>query len=211
MNPLAIGAVSAGVVGVGTGIAVTRITDGIAARHPTGSEADGPAQAWSIGTSALGFATAAGGMVALAKGRLQLGAALVGGGAGAMIGGIAGGIAFGARHGVGVESAVSDVLSNYDRNRDGAIDMAQSSWWRSPETYRTETRTWRDSDGDTHWETDTYSIERLAMRADADGDQVATGAELRSTIAGYDEDSDGRLQKDELKRFEREVGEQHVW
>lgn len=210
INPAAIG-IGAGVVaGVGAGFGISRLTDAIAAKHPTGSGADGPARAWMFGGAIAGVGLAAGGMAALATGRLQLGAGLLGAGAGTMLGSIGAGIGFNARHGVGVDTSVSDVLSGYDHNRNAQIDLDSGSWWREPETIRTTRTSHEDSNGNTYYTTDTYSIDRLAVRADENRDQAATRGELTSTIGGYDADGDGRLQGDEAKRFDRELGEQHI-
>lgn len=210
--------VSPAVIGVGAGIAsglavgfgATRITDGIAARHPTGSDADRPASRVIWGAAALGFATAAGGMAALVTGRAQLGAGLLGAGMGAMLGSFGANVAFSARHGVGVETSVQNVLDGYDHDSNGRIDL-EDDWWHGSETQRTVRTRHEDSDGDVWYETDVYSIERLATRADADGDWIVTRGELTGTIGSYDADRNGRLQGDELARFDREVGERQVY
>jgi hypothetical protein len=163
-----------------------------------------------IGGAIAGFGVAAGGMAALATGRVQLGAGLLGAGAGTMLGSFGAGIAFSARHGVGVETSVNDVLSGYDHNRNGQIDLDRGSWWREPETQRTTTTRHEDSNGNAYYTTDTYSIDRLATRADEDRNQVATRGELTSTIGSYDDNGDGRLQGAEAKRFDREIGERHI-
>ncbi len=210
INPFVIGGGAAVASGLAVGFGATKMADGIAEQHPTGSDADRPAGRVMWGAAGLGFASAAGGMVALATGRLNLGAALFGAGAGAMLGSFGATVAFGARHGVGVETSIQNVLDGYDHNDNGVIDMENGSWWRGPETLRTETDSYTDSDGDTHYDTDTYSIERLATTADTDGNWKVTQEELRSTIGSYDLDGNGRLQKDELKRFQREVGERNL-
>ncbi|MCW2922226.1 MAG: hypothetical protein JWL76_2100 [Thermoleophilia bacterium] len=209
-NPFAIGGGAAVATGLVVGFGATKLMDDVAERHPTGSDADKPAGRIQWGAAGLGFASAAGGMVALATGRVDLGAALFGAGAGAMLGSFGAGIAFGARHGVGVDTSVVNVLGGYDHNRNGVIDMDSGSWWREPETIRTTTTRHEDSDGDVTYDTDTYSIERLATASDADRNWKVTTDELRTVIGGYDADGNGRIQKDELKRFEREVGERFL-
>ncbi len=212
INPLVvIGGGAAVATGLAVGFGATKWTDKIAADHPNGSDADKPARRVLLAAGGLGFASAAGGMVALMKGNLALGSALMGAGVGGMVGAFGASIAFGARHGIGVETAVNDVLSSYDRNRNDQIDMDNGSWWRSPETTRTTTTRHEDSNGHVWYDTDIYSIERLAMRADENRDWKATREELTTTIGSYDDiDVNGRLQKDELKRFEREIGEQRI-
>ena len=210
VNPFAVGAGAAVATGLAVGFGASKITDGIAEKHPNGSDADKPAGRVTWGAAGLSFAAAAGGMAALATGRLTLGAGLFGAGFGGMIGAIGSGIAFQARHGVGVETTLQGVLDGYDHNRSGDLELEDRGWFREPETIRTHTYTREDSDGDTYWVSDTYSIERLATRADRNEDWVATAEELRSTIASYDADGNGRLQGDEYKRFDREVGERKV-
>jgi hypothetical protein len=210
INPIGVGAGAFVATGLAVGFGGARITDNIAAAHPNGSEADKPARRVLWTAAGLGFASAAGGMVALATGRVNLGGALFGAGAGAMVGAFGANIAFGARHGIGVETSVNDVLSSYDRNRNDQIDMDGGSWWRSPETTRTTTTRHEDSDGDVYYTTDTYSIERLATRADADSNWQVTRGELTGAIGAYDVDGNGRLQQDELTRFDREIGERQI-
>lgn len=210
INPLVVGAGAAVAAGIGIGVGATRIAGNIAKEHPTGSDADTPMSRVVFGAAALSFASAAAGVVALATGRQPLGAALFGAGFGGMVGSIGAGIAISAKHGVGVDTTLERVLDQYDSNGNGQIEMTDRGWFKPSETTRTHTYTTEDSDGDTHWETDYYSIDRLATRADRDEDWIATGAELRATIESYDADGNGRIQGDESDRFEREVGEQRT-
>ncbi len=210
INPFVVGGGAAVATGLAVGFGATKLTDDIAAKHPNGSDADKPARRVMWTAAGLGFVSAAGGMGALMTGRLNLGAALLGAGVGGMLGSFGAGIAFNARHGVGVETSVNDVLSSYDRNGNDQIDMDGGSWWRSPETTRTTTTRHEDSDGDVYYTTDTYSIERLSNRADVNTDWKVTRNELSTAIGAYDADGNGRLQKDELKRFDREIGEQQI-
>ena len=85
-NPLAIGGGAFVASGLAVGFGASKLMDGVADKHPTGSDADKPAGRIQWGAAGLGFASAAGGMVALATGRVNLGAALFGAGAGAMLG-----------------------------------------------------------------------------------------------------------------------------
>ena len=62
--------------------------------------------------------------------------------------------------------------------KEDQIDMDGGSWWRSPETTRTTTTRHEDSDGRVWYDTDTYSIERLATRADANTDWLRGCVEL---------------------------------
>ena len=210
INPFMVGGGAAVATGLAVGFGATRLTDNIAKEHPNGSDADKPARRVLWTAAGLGFASAAGGMGALMTGRLNLGAALLGAGVGGMLGSFGANVAFGARHGIGVETSVNDVLSSYDRNSNDQIDMDGGSWWRSPETTRTTTTRHEDSDGRVWYDTDTYSIERLSTRADSNTDWKVTRDELATAIAAYDSDENGRLQKDELKRFDREIGEEQL-
>ncbi|MCB0879701.1 MAG: hypothetical protein KDC46_12080 [Thermoleophilia bacterium] len=210
VNPFAVGAGVAVATGLVTGFGGSKLMDSIADKHPTGSDADKPAGHVVGWTEGLGFATAAGGMVALATGRLALGGALFGAGMGAMIGGFGASIAYGVRHGIGVDTSVDNVLSGYDHNRNGQLELEDPGFWHQAETRRTERTSHEDSNGDTYWETETFSIDRLVDRADTNGDWVATRPELRDVVSSYDSDGDGRLKGEELKRFQREVGEERI-
>lgn len=210
MNPFAIGAGAMVASGTAVGFGATRIADGIAREHPTGSDADKPSARVFWGSGALGLGAMVGGMVALWRGNITAGAALVGGGAGVMLGSLGAGFAFTARHGIGVETSVENVLGAYDADDNGQLDLTDRGWTRPAETTRTVTTSWRDAQGHTHFDTDEYSVERLAERADRDDDQIATRGELTGTIDSYDADGNGRLQGDELKRFNRELGERQL-
>ena len=207
---------SPGVIGVGafvgSGLAVgfgaSKINDGIAERNPTGSAADGKARGVLFAAGGIGIATALGGMFAMSRGNVQLGAALVGGGFGAGVGAIGAGIAFEKRHGVGVETSVNDVMSSYNRDFDNELDL--DTTWRTPEYIRRDEDRHEDSDGDVHYTVTYYSIHELASRADVNGDSKVTPAELRSVFGSYDVDGNGRLQGEELKRADREVGERNL-
>ena len=205
-----------GVVGVGafvgTGLAAgfgaSRINDGIAERNPTGSAADGKARGVLLGIGATGILAGFGGMAALWRGNATLGAALVGGGFGAAAGAVGASIAFNVRHGIGVDTSVSDVMSSYNRDFDHELDL--DTTWRTPEFIRRDETRHEDSDGDVHYTVTYYSIERLADRADVNRDGKATPEELRAVFASYDGDGNGRLQGEELKRADREVGERNL-
>lgn len=208
--------VSPGVIGagafVGTGLAVgfgaSKINDGIAERNPTGSSADGKARGVLFAAGGVGIATAFGGMMAMARGNVGLGAALVGGGFGAAVGAFGAGIAFQHRHGVGVETSVNDVMSSYNRDFDNELDL--DTTWRTPEYIRRDEDRHEDSDGDVHYTVNFYSIQDLVSRADVNGDRKVTPTELHDVFGSYDLDGNGRLQGDELKRADREVGERSL-
>ncbi len=210
--------VSPAIVGIGAlvgggaavGVGSTMLMDSIAGEHPTGSDADRPAGRVAGGAALLGFAVAAGGVVALAKGRLKLGAALLGGGFGTMAGSLGASVAFGVRHGVGVKTTVDNVLRDYDHNRNDQLELTDQGWFQPAETTRVETDSHEDSDGDTHYDTTYYSIDRLATRADLNHDQIATRDELTTAVSAYDLKGDGRLDYEEMKRFDREIGERVI-
>ncbi len=211
VNPVVAVGVGAGVAtALGVGFGVTKITDAIAEKHPNGSSADGPAAAWSLGTGFLGVLTTGLGVFASARANPMVGAGLIGAGSGMMVGAVASGIAFTVRHGVGVDTLRDSLVSKYDHNWNGQLEL-DGSFWRQPETIRTERREWEDSDGDTHVDYDLYTIDALANTADANRDRIATRAELRDTIKRYDENGDDRLQGAEARRFDRELGERQIY
>ena len=210
VSPGAIGAGAAVAVGLGVGIGVTKLADGFVERNPTGSEADRPIGQLQGATAAAGFASFAGGMYALFRGNVPLGAGLMGAGVGALLGTIGSAAVTNARHGVGVETTADNVLHNYDYNRNDQLEMTDRGFFKPAETTRSDTTTHTDSDGDSHSHTTYYSVDRLATRADANRDLVATRDELIDTIAPYDGDENGRLKGPELGRFDRELGERII-
>jgi hypothetical protein len=207
-SPLAVG-IGAGVVAAaGLGYGAYQITDGIGERHPNGSEADGKARLVNYGLIGLGIASAVGGFFVGGRGfnTSMLGAAMIGGGIGAVVGGIGSGIGFTHKHGIGVETQVNDIFGSYNRDFDSELDL--DTTWRTPEDIRREETRHTDSDGNYTYSTYTYySIQELANLADTNHDYKVTKDELRTAVARYDFDGNQRLQPDENKRFDREVGE----
>lgn len=207
MGPGAIG-LGTGVVAAGAlGFGAYRIMDGIGTRNPNGSDAD-KARWVGYGLVGLGVASAVGGFFTGGRGlgTSQLGAALIGGGIGAVAGGLAAGWGFTSKYGIGVDTQVSDIFSSYNRDFDSELDL--DTRWRTPEDIRRVENRHTDSDGNYTYSTYTYySIQELAGRADADNDGKVTRDELRTAVAAYDADGNGRLQPDENRRFDREVGE----
>ena len=200
--------VGAGVAtAIGVGLGANAILDGIAKRNPTGSSADGKASGVLFGAGALAVGSIVGGMVALGRGNASLGAGLIGAGIGTGIGAFGSQVAFGAKHGVGVDTTIDGTIRRYDRDGDRQLDLDPG--WRSPEYVREERTSHEDSNGDTYYTYDHYTIERLTSAANTDRDGVVTRPELAATVSSYDADENGRLQGDEAKRFDREVGERH--
>ena len=207
MSSLAIGA-GAGVVAAGAlGFGAYQLMDGIGERNPNGSEAD-KARWIGYGLVGLGIASAVGGFFVGGRGMntSALGVAMIGGGIGAVVGGIGAGWGFQHKHGIGVDTQVNDIFSSYNRDFDSELDL--DTTWRTPEDIRRVEHRHNDSDGHYMYSTYTYySIQELAGLADTNHDAKVTKDELRAAVAKYDADGNQRLQPDENKRFDREVGE----
>lgn len=210
MNPIhpavpLVGATIATAVGVGYGL--TKVMDGIAARHPTGSGSDGPSSKLAWSTLGAGVAIGALGGVAFWRSHPAIGGVLAIAGIGTTIGALGAGLLFGSRHGIGVETETKHVLDAYDDNDNKQIDMDDDdSFWGGSELNRTVTTT--HSNGKSTYTTSrTYSIDRLANKADADDNHAATREELLTTIRGYDVDQDGRLKGNERDKYRKQVGE----
>jgi hypothetical protein len=207
MGPGAIG-VGAGVLAAGgLGFGAYQLQDGIGARNPNGSDAD-KARWLGYGLVGLGIASAVGGffMGGRGLGTSQLGAAMIGGGIGSVIGGLSANWAFQHKYGIGVETQVNDIFSAYNRDFDSELDL--DTHWRTPEDIRRVEHRHEDSEGHYQYSTYTYySIQELAGRADADHNGKVTKDELRAAVKVYDTDGNDRLQHDEHKRFDHEVGE----
>ena len=214
INPLVVGGIGAAVVAGGVGLGLTKANDALIAGDPTGTKGDSRALTATIGTAFLGVA--AGGALAVlgATGKIHPGFAIAGAalGAGALVGSIGAGIATQVRHGQSVESSIANVMDRYDRfPANGSLDL-DGTFWRSPETFRTDTDSYEDSDGDRHTTTTVYTVQELAERADAlgDGDRRTTPGELRSVIAPFDANGDGRLKGSEGRALDRAYGERVV-
>jgi hypothetical protein len=207
-SALAIGT-GAGVLAAGAlGYGAYQIMDGIGERHPDGSEADGKARLVNYSLIGLGIASAIGGFFVGGRGfnTSTLGAAMIGGGIGAVVGGFGAGWGFQHKHGIGVDTQVNDLFSSYNRDWDSELDL--DTTWRTPEDIRREETRHTDSDGNYLYSTYTYySIQELAGIADVDHNGKVTKDELRAAVAKYDADGNQRLQPDENRRFDREVGE----
>lgn len=196
---------------VAVGLGVTLAGNKAAEAHPDGSEADDGLRTATWVGNGLGIAAAVGGFAAAVSGHQELGTLLLGAGVGAFLGSGIARKGFEGRHGVGVETAVQDMLATYDDNDDDRIDLYADSFWRGTETSRTVTHQSTDSNGyTTYYDEDVYSIERLVSLANGDRDQFATRQELRDVIASYDVDGNGRLQQAEHDRYEGEAGEQQL-
>lgn len=208
INPAAIG-IGAGVAGgLAFGIGATKYLDGVSEKHPTGSRSDTIA-GWTTGAGiGAGVLTAGGGVLTLSK-NVHLGAALLGTGFGLMAGAIGSSIAFNARHGVGVDSITNSTMSAYDRNWSGKLEL--NTTWRTPESIRRVEHRHEDSEGRVRYDYDFYSIDALTAKADAaPRDGVVNRSELHDVYADYDKDGNGRLQGEEYKRADREVGERWI-
>lgn len=207
MSGLAIG-IGAGVVTAGAlGFGAYQVMDGIGERNPDGSDAD-KARWVGYGLIGLGVASAVGGFFVGGRGfnTSQLGAALIGGGAGAIVGGIGAGMGFTSKHGIGVETQVNDLFASYNRDFDDELDL--DTTWRTPEDVRRVEHRHEDSEGRYQYSTYTYyNIQKLAGEADTNHDAKVTRDELRIAVARFDVDGNGRLQPDENRRFDRESGE----
>ncbi|MCW2972267.1 MAG: hypothetical protein JWN72_540 [Thermoleophilia bacterium] len=214
INPLVAGGIGAAVVAGGVGFGLTKAADAIIAKHPTGTGGD-TRTSWMIGgTAALGVGVAAVSVLTGRAGSLRPGLAIAGAalGVGALLGAAGAGIASMVRHGESVDTKVKSVFDKYDDfPANGSLDL-QGSFWSPPETFRSETSSYEDSDGDTHYTTTVYDITRLAEAADSrgDGDDKADKAEVRGIIASFDKDGDGRIKGKEGRELDRSYGERVV-
>lgn len=214
INPLVLGGIGATVVAAGVGYGLTKANDALIASDPKGTSGDAKAVGVTIGTAFLGVAgggtlAALGGIGKIHPGFAIGGAAL---GAGMLVGSIGALIATNVRHGSSVETAAQGVIDKYDRwPGNDSLDL-QGSFWSPPETYRSETSSYEDSDGDRHYSTSVYEVTRLAERADQVGnrDDRASHDELRTVIGSFDADGDGRLKGKESRAFDRQYGERLV-
>jgi hypothetical protein len=211
IHPLVIAGGAGLVTGLAAGFAVARAGDAAAAAHPDGSEADDGVRAAGGWATGLGIAAGIGSIAAVLAGQRELGLVLLGAGAGAWVGSSLAKRSFESKHGIGIDTALHDVLSTYDDNDDRRIDLNANKFWTGTETTRTVTHHSTDSNGyTTYYDEDVYSIERLATRADANRDGFAMDYELRAVIGSYDTDGNGRLQQVERDRYRREAGEQQL-
>lgn len=206
-SALAVGLGTGAIAAAGLGFGAYQVQDGIGERNPNGSEAD-KARWLGYGLVGLGIASAIGGFFVGGRGfnTSTLGAAMIGGGIGAAIGGLGANWGFQRKHGIGVETQVNDIFGAYNRDFDSELDL--DTTWRTPEDVRRVEHRHNDSNGNYMYSTYTYySIQELAGRADANHDAKVTKDELRAVLTTYDADKNQRLQPDEHKRFDRELGE----
>lgn len=207
LSPLAAGLGAGAMATAVAGFGGYQLMDGIGERNPTGNDADGKARAVQWGLVGLGAAAAVGGFFAGGRGfgASTLGAALIGGGIGSAIGGLAASWGFERKHGIGIDTRTRDLFNSYNRGFDDELDL--DTRWRTPENVRRIEHRHEDSHGHVHYTYTYYTIDRLTSKADVDGNSKVTRPELRAAVADYDADGNGRIQGEEARRYDREVGE----
>lgn len=193
-----------------TGLWATKAIDGVMEKHPTGSAGDGKAAMIGGLTAVAGVAIAVGSMLMLGSRSPALAEAGLATGAGIAIGGIGALVVGGIRHGSGVDSITDGVIDRYDNNWDKKLDL-EGNWWRHPENYRVERTRHEDPDGDVHYDTTYYEILEFTRRANTNDDRYVERPEARVLVKSYDQDGDDRLKGNEMRKYEREVGERRVW
>ena len=194
------------VAGVGGTVGLMRIQDGINERNPSGSEADGPSEAWSWGAVGAGTAAMLGGFALSLFDRNLAGAITAGAGVGLLTAGLVSGLTMESRYGIGVETQFDHIMSTYDDGDDGKIHLDDGGFWKGRETRNTTTSQVKVGDVWTTTTT-TTSMARLGEAADTNEDRIADADELHTKIASYDDDSNGRIVGPEHDRYENEVGE----
>ncbi|MBC7461138.1 MAG: hypothetical protein H7287_07235 [Thermoleophilia bacterium] len=216
-NPLVFGGIGAAVVagGVGVGLGLSKASDALIAANPTTTKGDNRAMGLTLGTAALGVVGGGVLMTLGALGKIHPGFAIGGAvlGAGMLLGSIGAGIATSVRHGKSIDTMTANTMSAYDRwPANGSLNL-DGGFLRPPETFRSESDSYKDSDGKQHTTTTVYTIANLAEAADARGnvDRRAEPGELRSVVASFDADGDKRIRGSEAKAFDRAYGERVVY
>lgn len=192
--------------GLITGIGSAKVYNKMANKSKGSGAADFAA---GLGTAALmvgGVALMIGGTAVVPmQFKMLTGAA----GFGAIIGAFAGHAAYRDNHGYKTETMRDNIFNLYNHDRDKVLDLDPN--WRMPEYIREhENCGFEDDDGHRDCTKEYYSIREMADRADTDNNNQVSKAELLGLITSYDENGNGRIARGEMKKFEREVGEDRI-